>query len=220
MDIRLYSYFRSSAAYRVRIALNLKGVPYQIRPVHLVHNGGEQHGSAYRSINPQGLVPCLEWTDSRGRNQHLSQSTAICEYLEEKYPQPQLLPADIVARAQVRSLMQVIACDLHPLNNLRVLRYLEEQQELSKQDKMDWYFHWLDEGFKAIEARLHKNLSEDYCFGNEVTLADAFLIPQVYNALRFKFDMEPFEKIVQVYQHCTSLKAFRIAAPENQPDAE
>lgn len=219
MNIRLYSYYRSSAAYRVRIVLNLKSIPYKLLPVHLVNNGGEQHGAAYRSINPQGLVPCLEWTDNQGRNQHLTQSMAICEYLEDRYPEPQLLPSAADVRAQVRSLMQIVACDLHPLNNLRVLRYLEHQQEISKQDKMDWYFHWLDEGFRAIEARLHKNLSDNYCFGNEATLADAFLIPQVYNALRFNFDMEPFEKTIQVYQHCTALKAFRDAAPENQPDA-
>ncbi len=213
--MKLYSYFRSSAAYRVRIALNLKQLPYETVPVHLLRNGGEQHMAEYLAINPQGLVPALVIDDLV-----ITQSTAIIEYLEERFSDPALLPESLGERTRVRSLVQTIACDIHPLNNLRVLQYLEQTLETSEQTKMDWYHHWLKKGFDAIETVLEDAQSERFCFHNQVTMADVYLIPQVYNALRFQFDMIPFPTINRIYHHCIGLSPFRDAAPEQQPDAE
>lgn len=213
--MKLYSYFRSSAAYRVRIALNLKQLPYETVPVHLLRNGGEQHMAEYLAINPQGLVPALVIDDLV-----VTQSTAIIEYLEERFSDPALLPESLVERAHVRSLVQTIACDIHPLNNLRVLQYLERTLKTPEKTKMDWYHHWLGKGFDAIETVLEDAESEQFCFHNQVTMADVYLIPQVYNALRFQFDMIPFPIINRIYHHCIGLSAFRDAAPEQQPDAE
>lgn len=214
MSLILYSYFRSSAAYRVRIALNLKNIDYQIRPVHLLKNGGEQFNADYLALNPQGRVPVLVEQD-----QVLTQSSAIIEYLEEIYPVPPLLPTDPIARAYVRSLAQMIACDIHPLNNLRVLNYLKNT--FNHDQKQVWYIHWILEGFAALEMRLQKS---DYpglfCFGDVPSMADAFLIPQVYNALRFDCEMESFPLISAIYHNCMQETAFQNAAPENQPDAE
>jgi len=210
----LYSYFRSSAAYRVRIALNLKNIDHEIRPVHLLRHGGEQFRADFLALNPQGRVPVLIV-----QNQALTQSSAIIEYLEEAFPEPPLLPEDPLDRAYVRSLAQLIACDIHPLNNLRVLNHLKNT--VRYEGKQDWYRHWVEEGFAALEMRLQQSGRRGrYCFGDIPGLADAFLVPQVYNALRFGCDMQPFPLIDGIYRQCLKEPAFVKAAPENQPDAE
>ena len=214
MSLVLYSYFRSSAAYRVRIALNLKNLDYTIHPVHLLENGGEQNHSEYLAINPQGLVPAIQTTDGL-----LTESAAIVEYLEERYPLPPLLPEGVRARAFVRSLTQMIACDIHPLNNLRVLNYLWPGNEPVK-PRNEWMQHWLEKGFDAFENRIRGSGSKgSFCFGTVPGLADLFLIPQVYNALRFGLAVERYPLILGIYRNCISLEAFRQAAPENQLDA-
>ncbi|WP_353190419.1 maleylacetoacetate isomerase [Pandoraea pnomenusa] len=212
----LYSYFRSSAAYRVRIALNLKGLDYDTVPVHLVRDGGEQLKPAYRALNVNALVPTFV---DDGVNLH--QSLAIIEYLEDVHPTPALLPADPVARAQVRALSLDIAADIHPIDNLRVLRYLKHDLGVSEDQKNAWYVHWVTEGFKALEARLAARPTPGtFVFGDTPTMADCCLVPQVYNATRFKVDMTPFPNIAAIDAHCQTLDAFRRAAPEAQPDAE
>ncbi|AHN75405.1 maleylacetoacetate isomerase [Pandoraea pnomenusa] len=212
----LYSYFRSSAAYRVRIALNLKGLDYEIVPVHLVRDGGEQLKPAYRALNVNGLVPTF--VDGEV---NIHQSLAIIEYLEDVHPTPALLPADPVARAQVRALALDIAADIHPIDNLRVLRYLKHDLGVSEEQKNAWYVHWVVEGFTALEARLAAQRSPGkFVFGDTPTLADCCLVPQVYNANRFKVDMTSFPRIAAIDAHCQTLDAFRRAAPEAQPDAE
>lgn len=214
--MKLYSYFRSSAAFRVRIALALKGLDYQLVPIHLVKNGGEQTSAAYQRINPQKLVPTL---DDDGLI--VAQSLSIIEYLEEKYPQIPLLPQDIKNRAFVRAIAQMIASDIHPLNNLRVLQYLTGTLKIDDAQKQIWYAHWIDEGFKAIETLLTQSPahhSAKFCFGDSPTLADCCLIPQVYNAKRFNCDLLAFPKIVTIYNHCMSLPAFIQAHPDNQSD--
>jgi len=210
----LYSYWRSSAAYRVRIALNLKGLPYQTIPVHLVNNGGEQLSEAYRAINPQGLVPALI------HDGHvLTQSMAICEYLDECFEQYPLLPEDSLERASARSLALQIACEIHPINNLRVQKYLKGQcgDDL---DTVEWMRHWMNEGFAAIEQQLAgRNADDSGCYGKRPGIFECFLIPQVYNAERYGVDMSAFPVICQMVTHCRGLPAFTDATPENQPDA-
>lgn len=218
--MKLYSYFRSSAAYRVRIALNLKQISYSIVPIHLVRDGGQQHSTDYLYINPQGLVPSLAIVGSGLEPQIITQSGAIIEYLEEAFPQPALLPINLIERAYVRTLTQIIACDIHPLDNLRVLKYLEQTIDCDDSEKMAWYHHWLASGFAALESQLTAKSSSHYCYHEQITLADVYLIPQVYNALRFNFDMTPYPAISRIYQHCIQLPAFFDAAPEQQPDAE
>lgn len=216
MAIILYSYFRSSAAFRVRIALNIKAIDYQIRPIHLVKNGGQQHLSGYLELNPQGLVPVLQVNE-----QVISQSSAIVEYLEETYSRPSMLPDSAIDRAYVRSLAQIIACDIHPLNNLRVLEYQQKEWGIKEDDKQIWYRHWIQQGFTAFEQRLEENNNNGlFCFDLTPGIADAFLIPQVYNALRFNCDMQPYPLIQGIYDNCMQQTAFANAAPENQPDAE
>lgn len=209
----LYTYFRSSAAYRVRIALNLKGLTPDMVSIHLQKQGGLNRKPEFRAINPQMRIPALK-LDS---GDVLIQSLAIIEYLDEVHPQPPLLPRDGLERAKVRALAQVIACDIHPLNNTSPLRYLKN--ELGQpQERIDaWYRHWVVEGFEAVEALIGLGR---YAFGNEVTLADVCLVPQVYNARRFKVPLERFPKIVAVEAACRELTAFERAAPENQADAE
>ena len=215
MSIILYSYFKSSAAFRVRIALNIKAIKYKTKPIHLLKKGGEQHHPEYLELNPQGLVPTLQTEE-----QMISQSTAIIEYLEETYPSPALLPDDAFDRAYVRSLAQIIACDIHPLNNLRVLQYLQKHWH-NEDDKHSWYQHWIEKGFSAFEKRLIENDNKGlFCFGYTPGIADAFLIPQVYNALRFNSDLKPYPLIKGIYDNCMQQTAFAKAAPENQPDAE
>jgi maleylacetoacetate isomerase len=211
--VTLYTYFRSSAAYRVRIALNLKGLTPEMVSIHLQKEGGLNRKPQFRAVNPQMRVPALKLDGG----DVLIQSLAIIEYLDEVHPQPPLLPRDSIERAKVRALAQVIACDIHPLNNVGPLRYLK--RELGQpQEKIDtWYHHWILDGFDAVEALI---AAGPYAFGNEVTLADVCLVPQVYNARRFKVPLERFPKIVAVEAACRKLAAFERAAPENQADAE
>lgn len=210
----LYGYFRSSAAYRVRIALNLKGLDYDQVPVNLVK--GEQSSGDHLARNPQGLVPSLAIDDSLA----LNQSLAICEYLDEVYPEPALLPANALERAQVRSLAQLVACEVHPLNNLRVLKYLVSQLGVDEAAKLAWYHHWIAEGFTALEATLSAApRTGDFCHGDTPTLADICLVPQVYNAERFECDLSAYPTIQRIVANCRSLPAFEKAAPEAQPDA-
>ena len=211
--MKLYTYFRSSAAYRVRIALNLKGLPYEMVPIHLTRDGGRQLSDEFRAINPQMRVPALALSGG----EVLTQSLAIIEYLDEVHPEPPLLPADALERAKVRSLAQLIACDIHPLNNLVALRYLKRQLKQEQPEIDAWYHHWVLEGFKALEAML---APAPYACGAQVTLADLCLVPQVYNARRLKVALDAFPKIVAVDAACLKLEAFDKARPENQPDAE
>lgn len=209
----LNSYWRSGASYRLRIALNLKGVAYDIEPVHLVRNGGEQHQPAYRAINPQGRVPSLI-LDS---GDVLMQSTAIIEWLEETHPNPPLLPKDPLARARVRTVASIIGCDIQPLGNVGPLVYLKKTLGADDAANAAWVGHWVTQGFTAVEALIDGG---DYCIGGSPTIADAYLVPQVYAARRFKVDLSPFPKIVRAADHCDTLDAFAKAAPQNQPDAE
>jgi maleylacetoacetate isomerase len=202
----LYDYFRSSASYRVRIALNLKGLAYDSVPVSLLDNA--QRAPEYLSKNPQGLVPAL-----LDGEQLLTQSLAICEYLEETYPQPALLPNDAIGRARVRALALSIACDIHPLNNLRVLRRLEAQFAADQAGKDAWYQHWIQSGFEAFEQQIQSTHGQ-YCFGDTVTLADLALVPQVYNARRFNCDLSAYPTMLAIEQRCLALDAFARATPE------
>jgi maleylacetoacetate isomerase len=210
---QLYTYFRSSASYRVRIALHLKGLSFDTVPVHLLKDGGEQHSSQYRALNPAKLVPTLA-----DEGLTLGQSVAIMEYLEEAYPTPALLPADRAARAQVRAVVQSIACDIHPLNNLRVLQYLENTLHQDDAARATWYRHWITLGFEALESQLAATAGQ-FCFGDTPTLADCCLIPQVANSRRFDTPLERFPTLVRIDAHCRALPAFVAAAPENQSDA-
>ena len=211
----LYSYWRSSAAYRVRIGLNLKGLAYEIAPVHLLRDGGEQHGEAYRAANPQRLVPVLQHG-----HRMLRQSLAILEYLDEMWPDPPLLPVTARDRQRVRALSQLVACDVHPLNNLRVLRYFEHDWGVPQAERDVWVTHWIVEGFTAFEALLQDHPSTGaFCDGNIPTIADCCLIPQVYNARRFSVDMAPFPNILRIEAACLANPAFDAARPERQPDA-
>jgi maleylacetoacetate isomerase len=214
--MKLYTYFRSSAAYRVRIALNLKGLPYEAVPVHLVRHGGEQLADDYRAVNPSALVPALQ--DDAAT---ITQSMAIVEYLEETHRAVPLLPADPLARARVRELAQMVACDIHPLNNLRILRYLVRTLGISEEAKNEWYRHWVMEGFAALEGHLARDPAPGrFCHGDTPTIADCFLVPQVYNAARFDVDMAPYPRIAAIDAACATLPAFIAAHPAQQPDAE
>ncbi|MEC4718650.1 maleylacetoacetate isomerase [Noviherbaspirillum sp. CPCC 100848] len=219
--MQLYSYFRSSASYRVRIALNLKGLAFETVPVHLLRNGGEQLTPEYRKLNADGLVPVL--TDEKGDGEPavLAQSLAIIEYLEEKYPRPALLPDNPVDRAYVRSLALSIACDIHPLNNLRVLRYLVRNLKISEEDKNSWYRHWCEQGLAAMERNLASaGKSGLFCFGDIPGLADCCLVPQIANAQRLECDLSNMPTIMRINDACLALEAFATAAPARQPDAE
>jgi maleylacetoacetate isomerase len=211
--MKLYDYFRSSAAYRVRIALNLKGLSAERAFVHLVRDGGEHLKPDYLTRNPQGLLPALELDDGS----ILTQSMAILEYLEETHPEPALLPRDPVGRARVRAVALAVACDIHPLNNLRVLNYLKGPLGQDQAAVDAWYRHWITVSFAAIEQMVGNG---PYCFGNRPTLADVCLIPQVFNARRFNTELSPYPRILAVEASCTRLDAFAAAHPSNQPDAE
>lgn len=213
--MELFTYFRSSAAYRVRIALNLKGLQADYRYVHLVKDGGQQHKPEYLKLNPQGLVPALV-----DNGQVLTQSLAIIEYLDETHPEPPLMPKDTVGRARVRALAQVVACDIHPVNNQRILKYLEKEFGVDEIGRKKWYRHWVIEGFAALEKLLARNPATGrYCHGDQPTLADLCLVPQVFNARRFEVDMKPFPTITRIDDECLKLDAFFTAAPEQQADA-
>lgn len=214
--MKLYTYFRSSAAFRVRIALNLKGVAYEAVPRHLLRHGGEHHSAEYLAANPQGLIPALE-----DDGVVLSQSLAIIEYLDEKFPQPPLLPQGAVQRAQVRAMALGIACDTHPLQNLSVTNYLTRELGQDEDAVSRWRAHWIAKGFSALEE-LAKRRSGDglHCFGSSVTLADVVLLPQLVSARRFKCDLEPYPALRAIGAHLETLPAFAKAAPLAQPDAE
>lgn len=209
--MKLYTYYRSSAAYRVRIALNLKGIAYIPEPVNLLE--AQQKGTQYRASNPQGLVPALELDDGNV----ISQSTAILEWLEETRPHPALLPQDPLARSEVRSMVNHIACDIHPLNNLSILVYLQQSLGADQQQVDWWYSHWINRGFAGIELVAREG-NGMYCLGEAPGMADCYLIPQVYNALRFNVDVNAYPAILSIYHHCNSLDAFRLAHPDQQPD--
>jgi maleylacetoacetate isomerase len=210
----VHGYFRSSAAYRLRIAMNLKGLAYEFRPVHL--RKGEQKTDAYRAVNPQGLVPALETHDGAV----LTQSLAIVEWLDETRPEPALLPKDPVARAHARAFAQVIACDVHPLQNLRVLRYLKSEYG-QEQDGLDaWCRHWIEPGLAACEALLAREPEAAFAFGDRPGLAEVCLVPQMFSADRFGLDLAPFPRLRRLREACEALPAFADAHPSKQPDAE
>jgi len=214
--MQLYGYWRSTAAYRVRIALALKGLAFDAIPVHLVRGGGEQHADQYRALNPLELVPTLV-VDGRA----LTQSLAIVEWLDENYPSPPLLPASAWDRARAREMALLIACDIHPVNNLRVLNYLAGPLGADEARKLAWYRHWVEVGLRALETMLARDgRSGPYCIGDAPTLADICLVPQLYNARRFGVDLTPFPALLAVDAACAALDAFRQAAPAAQPDAE
>jgi maleylacetoacetate isomerase len=215
-DLVLYSYWRSSTAFRVRIALNLKGLRYETRAVHLIQNGGEQHNAAYAALNPMEAVPTLLDGDLV-----LPQSMAIIQYLDDKYPQPPLLPADAAGRARVRALSQVVACDIHPIGNLRVFQQLGSQFGADDAQKAEWMRHWIAAGFKALENMLANSKDTGhFCHGNTPTMADICLVPQVYNARRWKVPLGDYPTILRIDAVCDALDAFKDATPERQPDAQ
>lgn len=213
----LYTYCRSTAAYRVRIALNLKQLDYTPHFIHLVRDGGEQRSQAYRNINQQGLVPTLIDGDTT-----ITQSLTIIEYLNERHPNSPLLPDSPTLRAQVRSLAQQICCDIHPLNNLRVLNYLRTEMKQDEQARHQWYQHWISEGLMTIEQQLTRTGEHQSrcCFDNTPTIADLCLIPQLYNARRFSCDIHHYPTLLKIEEHCMTLTAFQQASPEQQPDYE
>lgn len=214
--MKLYSFFRSSASYRVRIALNLKGLDYEQLPIHLRRGGGEQFGAAYKTIHPQALVPALE---DGGRV--LIQSLAIIEYLDERFSKPPLLPENPADRALVRSMALVVACEIHPIQNLRVLVYLKNSLKHSDDDVNRWAQHWINLGLSALEQMVAAQSKRGkFCFGDAPTMADICLIPQLANARRFNCDLADFPSLIKIEEHCMALSAFANAAPEKQPDAE
>jgi maleylpyruvate isomerase len=211
--VKLYSYFRSSAAYRVRIALNLKGIAYETASIHLVKDGGHNRRPEFRAVNPQMRIPALV----APTGDVLIQSLAIIEYLDETHPEPPLLPKDPIARARARAHAQIVACDIHPLNNTSPLRYLKRELHQEQTAIDAWYHHWVIEGFEAFEALAQPG---PYSCGSQVTIADLCLVPQVSNARRLKVPLDNFPKIVGIDAACLKLPAFDRAGPENQPDAE
>jgi maleylacetoacetate isomerase len=214
--MKLHSYFRSSATFRVRIALNLKGVPYEIVPLHLLKGGGEQFSEAYIQTNPASLIPALE-----DDGQVLTQSLAIIEYLDERYPEPPLLPADPVSRAYVRAIALAIACDIHPLNNLRVLRYLVRDLKLPDEKKDAWVRHWIELGLGQVERLVASSgHSGRYAFADQVTIADLAIVPQIFNAKRSGCDLAKAPTLNAITDRCMQLDAFARAQPSAQPDAE
>ena len=218
--MQLYNYFRSSASFRVRIAMNLKGLPFDYRPIHLVKHGGEQRTPDFLSMNPDGLVPVFI-DDARDPPLKLTQSLAIIEYLDETIPEPALLPREATERARVRALAMNVACEIHPLNNLRVLRYLVQVLKVDEAAKNAWYRHWVDEGLKALEAQLVASpMTGTFCHGDTPTLADITLVPQIFNGRRFDCDFTSIPTVMRIYDACMALDAFQRAVPSEQPDAE
>ena len=214
--MKLYTYFRSSAAYRVRIALHLKGLAYEAIPVHLLKSGGEQLQRAYLAVNPTALIPTL---DDDGAT--LTQSLAIIEYLDETHAAAALLPADAAGRARVRALALTVACDIHPLGNLRVLKYLVQVLKVGEEAKLAWIRHWLQLGLDSIETMLASDTCTGrFCHGDTPGIADCCLVPQVFNALRFELDMTPYPTIMRIHAACAALPGFIAAHPAQQRDAE
>ena len=213
--MKLHNYFRSSASYRVRIALNLKGLAYDYQSVHLSRGGGEQFSTLFRELNALTLVPVLEDGEHR-----ITQSLAIIEYLDELHPRPPLLPSNPAERARVRALALSVACEIHPLNNLRVLNYLNQELGVGSEAKMRWYQHWVAVGLGALEAEIARGPRGRFCHGDTPGLADCYLVPQLFNARRFDCDLSPYPKLLAIEEHCMALASFRDAAPDSQPDAE
>ncbi len=212
----LHNYFRSSAAYRVRIAMQLKGLPYAYIPVHLTRDGGMQFSAPYAMLNPQQLVPLLDHDGFQ-----LSQSLAIIEYLDEQFPEVRLVPEALQMRARVRQIALAIACDIHPLQNLRVLKYLTNKLGLSEDDKTGWIHHWLTLGLAALEADLARSpFSGRFCVGDKPTMADCALVPQMFSAARFGVDTSPYPTLRSIYEHCEAVPAIAAAHPARQPDSE
>ncbi|MBE7939925.1 MULTISPECIES: maleylacetoacetate isomerase [Ramlibacter] len=212
--MKLYNYYRSSASFRVRIALELKGLSYDYVPVHLVKNEHQQEG--YGAVSASRLVPSLVLDDGES----LGQSMAIIEYLDETHPEPRLLPADALARARVRALAQLIACEIHPLNNLRVLRYLTRQLKVDEEAKNTWYRHWVRDGLELLERELARGPGGAYCWGDTPTLADCVLVPQIFNGQRFNVDFSGLPRTMGAFEACMKLAAFQKAQPSACPDAE
>lgn len=216
--MKLYGYFRSGTSHHTRIAMNLKQLDYESISVNLAQD--EQLESAFKTINPQGLVPVLEAAKSETESLVMFQSLAILEWLEEAYPQYPLLPSDMTGRVRVRALSAMISCDIHPINNRRILQYLRNELNVDESQVMAWCQRWISDGFTALESLLTQDKERDnFCYGNQPTLADCYLIPQVYSARRFKVDLTPYPNIVAIDKHCHTLPAFIEAAPENQADA-
>ena len=211
--MKLYTYFRSSAAFRVRIALNLKGLKYEPRFVHL--SKGEHRAAEYSEVNAQSLLPTLELDDGT----RLTQSLAIIEYLDEKHPEPRLIPREAVARARVRSLALLVACEIHPLNNLRVLQHLKRELGQSQEQIDAWYRHWVADGLAKLEAEIRDGEGR-FCNGDLPTMADCCLVPQIFNAKRYNSDLAPYPTTMRVFEACMNLEAFDRAQPSKQPDAE
>jgi maleylpyruvate isomerase len=213
--MKLYDYAYSSAGYRVRIAMNMKGLAYDRASIHLVKDGGQQHSQAYKAVNPQGLIPALDVD-----GQVVGQSLAIIEYLEETYPSPPLLPSYPLGRARVRQIAYAIACDIHPVNNLRMRHYLSETLKADRAQVDTWYAHWITVGFTALEASLSgSKMTGRFCHGDTPTLADICLVPQMANAYRFKVPVDKFPTLVRIDEAARSLPAFAAAAPDKQTDA-
>ena len=212
--MRLYSYWRSTAAYRVRIALNMKGLDYEVVPVHLLEDGGQQHAPDYVALNPSHLVPTLVLDDGTP----LTQSLAICEYLDITNPEPPLLPSDPIERAHVKAAALVLAADIHPVNNLRVVQHLEARFGASREDSAEWMRHWTGKGFDALQQMVRNDTP--FAFGDAPGFADICLVAQYYNARRWDLDLTPYARLTEIEQNCLALPAFDAARPENQPDAQ
>ena len=212
--MKLYTYFRSSAAFRVRIALNLKRLAYEPVFVHLAK--GEHRRPEYATVNPQALLPTLELDDGK----RLTQSLAIIEWLDEKYPAPALLPKDALERARVRSLAYLVACEIHPLNNLRVLQHLKRALGQSQEQIDSWYRHWIADGLAKLEAELARPGTGKFCHGDAPSMADCCLVPQIFNAKRYNSELTPYPVTLRVFENCMKLEAFDRAQPAKQPDAE
>ncbi|WP_457649732.1 maleylacetoacetate isomerase [Profundibacter sp.] len=212
--MRLYSYWRSTAAYRVRIALNMKGLDYEVVPVHLLEDGGQQHAPDYVALNPSHLVPTLVLDDGTP----LTQSLAICEYLDITNPEPPLLPSDPIERAHVKAAALVLAADVHPVNNLRVVQHLEARFGASREDSAEWMRHWTGKGFDALQQMVRDDTP--FAFGDALGFADICLVAQYYNARRWDLDLTPYACLTEIEQNCLALPAFDAARPENQPDAQ
>lgn len=218
--MQLYSYFRSSASFRVRIAMNLKGLPYDYEPIHLLRQGGEQCLPAFRARNPDALVPVLV-DDTQDPPATLTQSLAIIEYLDEIHPEPPLLPRDALGRARVRALALNVACEIHPLNNLRVLRYLTQILKIDEATKTTWIRHWIEGGLKALDTQLAASpMTGTFCHGDTPTVADVTLVPQIFNGKRFGCDYASLPTVMRIFDACMTLDAFQDAQPSAQPDAE
>ncbi|CAK7023262.1 maleylacetoacetate isomerase [Saezia sanguinis] len=210
--MKLYSFFNSSASYRVRIALELKKIKYDLQGVNI--RLGEQNAPGYRELNPIALVPALDGVPEGP----VGQSLVIIDYLDQKYPEPRLIPQQLKQRVQVLEIAYAIACDIHPVNNMRILKYLSNELQVSAEQKQDWYAHWIAEGLQAVEQLLANAGADKFCVGNTATLADCCLIPQWANAARMNCDLSAYPLCRKVYEHCSSLPEFKAAAPENQPD--